>query len=246
MKPSHNLISDRLKKAATLALGGLILLGALHSGYKSVYGEQVSDMVVLPHQPDARPKTAPPQRVQVASLAAGPPLFSGSKQAIRSKRTMWSRYRVALYDEQGNPMGFLPEGDKVETLDEEDGWTEVQLPDGRVGKVKTGGLAKARPETDPIATSSSETVIRDGGVANAATLTISDISDDAALFTLSNGFVYRIESSDLDTASDWQIGNQVIVRETDAGVVLHNQDQDEEARARHSERGSFRVSRNDM
>ncbi len=245
MKKRHFSISDRLVRAAVAMLGGLILFGVLQSGYRSLYGEQTSDMVLMPRPADSAGSRDRSEKVQTASLPVG---FRVSKSKPSVKRVSTRTHvdhAVTVYDDEGNAIGTIPAGANIDRFDAQGGWVDVQLADGRVGRVRTGDLNSNSADSN-VTVASNEREINEGGIGTSSTLTISEILNEGTLIILSNGQSFRIESLDIEIASDWQVGNRVTIRETDNGTVLHNTDADEEVRSTPSERSSYRITRNDL
>ncbi|MEQ1936199.1 MAG: hypothetical protein ABL962_20280 [Fimbriimonadaceae bacterium] len=241
------LISKDVATAAVVVLCFIALGFVLHSGYKAIYGPQVSDMVLLPRQPAEFTPSSGAKRVETASMPVGLRLSGTKSKSKPGAKVLWSAHRITVFDEEGNPIGTLPAGSRIEGYDEENGWIDVQLPNGQVGRIPTRELNSSPPQSDvTTATGATDREINEGGVATNLTLTISEIASDGSQIVLSNGVAYRIEPADLDILSDWQVGNHVSVRETDNGTVLVNTENDEQVRVTLAERSSFRVARGEL
>jgi len=70
--------------------------------------------------------------------------FAASNNKVNSERAVVMDNDTPLMNNQhqGKPQILVPEGTTVELKGENNGWTEVQLPDGRTGWIQTSSIVK--------------------------------------------------------------------------------------------------------
>jgi len=70
--------------------------------------------------------------------------FAASNNKVTSERAVVMDNDTPLMNNQhqGKPQILVPEGTTVELKGENNGWTEVQLPDGRTGWIQTSSIVK--------------------------------------------------------------------------------------------------------